>query len=395
MRILSQIRLIRKRHGSLKGALLFGAMVFLTTSQGDAAGAPRDRIEAVVSRTIAPLMAKERIPGMAVGVVVDGSSYAFMYGVASLQTKQPVTAETLFEVGSVSKTFTATLAAYAQDRGDLSLSQKVGSYLPALADTPFGNATLLNLGTHTAGNVPMQVPETADSDAALIDYLRAWRPSASVGAYRAYSNIGIGVLGLITAKTMGQKFATLAERQLFPAFGLTNTYINVPASKMSEYAEGYKSDGTPIRMSPGELWQETYGVRTCVTDLNRFMEANMGLIQLDPTWKRAALQTHIGYFQAGVMTQDLVWEQYPYPVRLKALLEGTGMIGNVVPVVALRPPLQPQAATWLNKTGSTNGFSTYIAFVPGKRIGIIMLANKSYALAERVRAAFQILSSLP
>jgi beta-lactamase class C len=70
------------------------------------------------------------------------------------------------------------------------------------------------------------------------------------------------------------------------------------------------------------------------------------------------------------------------------------MIEKAVPVTALRPPLQPQAAAWLNKTGSTNGFSTYIAFVPAKRVGIVMLANKSYELSERVTAAFQILSSL-
>lgn len=375
-------------------ALLFGSMLLTTTSESYAAGSPRDRIKAVAAQTIGPLMAKERIPGMAVGLVVDGKPYIFTYGVASKQTMRPVTPETLFEIGSVSKTFTATLASYAQFRGDLSLSQKVSAYLPALAGTPLGNATLINLGTHTAGDFPMQVPDAADNDAALIDYLRTWRPTGSVGTYRVYSNIGIGTLGLITAKRMGEDFAALEEQQLFPAFGLTNTYVNVPRSRISEYAQGYRIDGTPIRMKPGELWQETYGVRTCVTDLDRWIEANMGLTQLDPTWARAMLQTHLGYFQAGVMTQDLIWEQYPYPVALKALLEGTAMIGNAVPVATLRPPLQPQAAAWLNKTGSTNGFSTYIAFVPASRIGIVMLANKSFRLSERVAAAFQILSSL-
>ncbi|HEY2476550.1 MAG TPA: class C beta-lactamase [Candidatus Cybelea sp.] len=377
-----------------KAALLFGAALFVTTSECHAAGDPSDRIAAVVNQTIAPLMAKEHIPGMAVGIVVDGTPYAFTYGVASKQTMERVTPATLFEIGSVSKTFNATLASYAQLRGDLSFSQTVGTYLPALAGTPIGSATLINLGTHTAGNFPMQVPDAADSDAELIDYLRTWHPNGSIGTYRVYSNIGIGTLGLITAKRMGQDFAALEEQQLFPALGLTNTYVNVPPSRMSEYAQGYRSDGTPIRMVPGELWQETYGVRTCVTDLDRYMQANMGLIQLDPTWEQALSQTHVGYFRAGVMTQDLIWEQYSYPVALKTLLEGTAMIEKAVPVTALQPPLQPQSAAWLNKTGSTNGFSTYIAFVPTKRVGIVMLANKSYGLSERVTAAFQILSSL-
>lgn len=378
----------------VKTALLFCALLLVTTPAGNAAVGPRDRLEALVNRTIAPLMAKERIPGMAVGIVVDGTPYVFTYGVASKTTMQPVTPETLFEIGSVSKTFTTTLASYAQVRGDLSFFQKVGTYLPALSGTTFGDATLVNLATHTAGNLPMQVPAAADSDAALIDYLRTWHLNGSIGAYRVYSNIGIGTLGLIAAKSMGKSFATLAEQQLFPAFGLRNTYINVPQSRMAVYAEGYKGDGTPIRMTPGELWQESYGVRTCVTDLERWIEVNMGVIQVDPMWERAVLQTHVGYFQAGVMTQDLIWEQYAYPVALKSLLEGTAMIGNAVPVTALRPPLQPQAGTWLNKTGSTNGFSTYVAFVPAKRAGIVMLANKSFPLSERVTAAFQILSAL-
>ena len=375
-----------------KAALLSGA-IFLAMASGGRSADPRDRVETIVNQTIVPLMAKEQIPGMAVGIVANGTPYAFTYGVASTRTMQPITSKTLFEVGSVSKTFTATLASYAQLRGKLSFSQSVGGYLPALAGTPFGNATLINLGTHTAGELPMQVPDAADSEAALIDYLRAWRPTGS-GVYRVYSNIGIGILGLITAKSMGGDFAALEEQQLFPALGLSNTYINVPRSKMPEYAQGYRSDGTPIRMVPGELWQETYGVRTCVADLNRYIEANMGLIQVDPRWERALLQTHVGYFQAGVMTQDLIWEQYPYPVALKTLLDGTAMIGKAVPATALRPALQPEAATWLNKTGSTNGFSTYIAFVPAQRVGIVILANKSLPLSERVRAAFQILSSL-
>ncbi|MDN6020500.1 MAG: serine hydrolase, partial [Enterobacterales bacterium] len=58
------------------------------------------------------------------------------------------------------------------------------------------------------------------------------------------------------------------------------------------------------------------------------------------------------------------------------------------------PPLPPQENVWINKTGSTNGFGAYIAFVPAKKMGIVMLANKNYSIDQRVTVAYKILSSL-
>ena len=94
-------------------------------------------IRSAVDRAIRPVMAKYGIPGLAAGVLVDGKAYVFCYGVASADTRQPVTRETLFEIGSISKTFTATLATYAQVSGYLSLSDNVSKYLPELQHSPF------------------------------------------------------------------------------------------------------------------------------------------------------------------------------------------------------------------------------------------------------------------
>jgi len=96
------------------------------------------------------------------------------------------------------------------------------------------------------------------------------------------------------------------------------------------------------------------------------------------------------------MTQDLIWEQYAYPVQLNSLLEGNS--GKVAyetnAVTALNPPQPPREAVWINKTGATNGFSGYVAFVPAKKVGIVVLANKSYPNEPRIRLAYRILNEL-
>jgi beta-lactamase class C len=356
----------------------------------------QDSVRSVVDAAVAPLMKQYQIPGMAVGIALAGQPYLFNYGVKSLETRKPVMRDTLFEIGSVSKTFTATLASYAAVTGRLSLADNVGRYVPSLRGSAFGGASLLSLGTHTPGGLPLQVPDGIQSDDELIAYLKQWKPAYPSGTYRTYSNVGIGMLGFVTAKSMDQNFVALMQGRLFPMLGLKNTYINVPAAKMADYAQGYTTDGAPIRMKAGVLWSEAYGIRTTAPDLLRFVEANMRMIALDATLQRAITQTHTGYFQAGVMTQDLIWEQFPYPVTLQALLQGNSaaMLFNATPVSRIVPPERPRNDVWINKTGSTNGFSTYVAFVPQERLGIVILANKSYPIPDRVRLAYRIVTQL-
>jgi beta-lactamase class C len=366
------------------------------TAAVHAADADSARIRHTVDDTIKPLMALHGIAGMAVGVVVDGRPYVFDYGLASKETKQPVTGDTLFELGSVSKTFTATLASYAQQEGDLSLNDPVSTYLPSLAGSEFGKVSLLNLGTHTPGGLPLQVPDEVHDNDQLIQYFKTWRPAQPPGTIRTYANPGIGTLGLITAKSMKQDFDALMQTRLFPALGLKHSYMEVPAAKQRDYAQGYAKDDRPVRMKGGVLSSEAYGVRSTAADMTRFLQINMNLVKIDPAFQRAVTATHTGYYRAGPMTQDLIWEQYPYPAALQSLLDGNGqaMILNATPVTAIDPPQPPRDDVWINKTGSTNGFGTYVAFVPKARVGIVMLANRNIPNDERVKAAYAIITSL-
>jgi beta-lactamase class C len=373
-------------------AVLCVAVLLPTNSH--AADDDETKVGKVVAQAIRPIMQRYGVPGMAVGIVIKGQSYD--YGVASKATGRPVASNTLFEIGSVSKTFTATLAAYAQVTGRLSLAESASKYLPSLRGSSFDTVSLLNLGTHTSGGLPLQVPDDITNNDQLMQYFQNWKPTYAPGTYRTYSNPSIGMLGMIAARSMNGSFVALMEDKLFSGLGMKNTYLEVPKAQSENYAQGYTKTDAPIRMAPGVLAAEAYGIRTTAGDMLRFIEANMNMLGLDETLQRAITDTHTGYFQIGAMTQDLIWEQYPYPVGLKDLLAGNSakVVLEANPATKLDPPLQPRDDVLINKTGSTNGFGAYAAFVPEKKIGIVLLANKDYPIDARVTVAHEILTRL-
>jgi len=83
-----------------------------------------------------------------------------------------------------------------------------------------------------------------------------------------------------------------------------------------------------------------------------------------------------------------------WPASLDVLLAGNSTAMALQAHAVTRPAPPPQGDILVNKTGSTNGFGAYAAFVPARRIGVVLLANRNYPNAERVRAAYAILQAL-
>ncbi len=380
-----------RRHPRLAAALLAFAATLLPAL---AAGSDQDAtVREAVDAAVKPVIERYGIPGLAVAVTIDGRRHFMDYGVASKDHRIPVTRETLFELGSISKTFTATLATLAAVEDRLSLTDPVGRHMPELKGSALDRVRLLDLATHTAGGFPLQLPAAVKDQKQLIAYYRAWTPKAPPGTQRSYANPSIGLLGLATARAMGASFETLAG-QLFRDLGLQHTFIDVPEAEMASYAWGYGRDGKPVRVSDALLVAEAYGVKSNAVDMLRFLEANMGVGTVPEKLARALRATRTGYFRSGGLIQDLVWEHYPYPVALDTLVAGNRMNQKVHPAAAIDPPMAPRDDVIVNKTGSTLGFGAYVAFVPGKRIGIVMLANKAYPNEARVEAAHRVLSRL-
>ena len=378
--------------------ILLALFIALVTSEPaeSAAAAEKNALQATVDQAVRPVMAQYGIPGMTVGVTVDGRHATFEYGVASKATGQPVDTSTLFEIGSITKTFTASLVSYAQVTGRLSLSDRVSADFPPLRGTSFDHIRLVNLGTYTAGGLPLQFPDAVQTDEDAMRYYAHWKPSHEAGTYRRYSNASIMLLGVVAAARLHSSFSSLMQSLIFAPLGMHSTFLSVPGNQWSRYAQGYTDAGIPKRMKLGPLALEAYGIRTTASDMLRFIDANLNMVHVSPALSSAITATHTEYYRAGPMTQDLVWEQYQYPASLSTLLQGNSeqMIFDENKVTKIDPPVIASGDVLLDKTGSTNGFGAYVAFIPRRKLGIVVLATKSYPIDARVSLAYKILSRL-
>ncbi len=360
-----------------------------------ASGALAQQHSGAIDAAVKPVMTKYQLPGMAIAVLRDGKTHFYNYGVASKQSQTPVSEQTLFEIGSLSKTFTAALASYAVEQGKMDWRDPVSRRMPELKNSAFDRVTLLNLATHTSG-LPLFVPDSVQDTPQLMAWYKAWRLPSPPGSRRVYSNLGIGLLGMISARQLELPFKQAMEQRLLPAMGMHHTWIEVPQDKMGDYAQGYNKEDQPVRVTPGPLDAESYGLKSSSADLIRWLAVNMGQQKVDNDWQKAVSATHHGYFHTRDFTQAMMWEYYPWPVSEEKLVAGNSgkRILNGMRASAIMPPTVASVSTWYNKTGSTNGFSTYAVFIPAENTAVIMLANKWFPNDDRVQLVREIISKL-
>ncbi|SEP05435.1 class C beta-lactamase [Pseudomonas sp. Snoq117.2] len=342
------------------------------------------------------VMAEQDIPGLAVGVTAPGLRRLYYFGTADRRSGQAVDAATLFEIGSLSKTYTATLGGYAAATGRLRLDETVAQVRPALAGSAIGQASLLQLATYSAGGLPLQFPDSVTTDDQTTAFYRAFQPPFPAGSRRLYSNPSIGLFGALAAQRLDEPFATALQRHVLTPLGLSHTYLQVPAAAQAHYAWGHGKNDQPLRVNPGAYAEEAYGIKTTAGDLLGFVEANLTPDRLPAPLAKAIDATQRGYYRSGAMTQGLGWEAYAYPLPKARLLAGNtpAMALEPQPVDWQHPPLPATGARLLNKTGSTNGFGAYALLIPERRIGLVILANRNYPNSARIETAWRILQQL-
>lgn len=350
----------------------------------------------VVERTITPLMKTQAIPGMAVAVIYEGHPYYFTFGKADTAANRPVTQQTLFELGSISKTFTGVLGGDAIARGEISLNDQATQYWPELTGKQWQGIRLLDLATYTAGGLPLQVPDDVTDTDSLLHFYQTWQPQWKPGTTRLYANASIGLFGALAVKPSGMSFEKAMTTRVLKPLNMAHTWINVPKAEEKHYAWGYR-DGNAVHVSPGMLDAEAYGVKTNIRDMANWVMANIAPDRIqDASLKQGIALAQSRYWRVGSMYQGLGWEMLNWPVNAKTVIDGSDNKVALAPLPATEvdPPAPPVKASWVHKTGSTGGFGSYVAFIPEKNLGIVMLANKSYPNPARVETAYRILDAL-
>ena len=230
-------------------------------------------------------MAETKTPGVAVGMLLDGRAYAQGFGVTNVSVPAPVDTDTLFQIGSTGKTFTATAIMRLIERGELDLDVPVRRYLPdfRLRDPDVQRrVTLRHLLTHTGGWAGDLFPDTGRGEDALARAVAALRKVPQLtplGAAWHYNNAGFYVAGRILEKITGMSYERAIKELVLDPLGMTHSFFLAEELLPHRVATGHAEHrGKQI---PQPWWglrsvAPAGGLVSDVVDQLRWAEFNLG-----------------------------------------------------------------------------------------------------------------------
>jgi CubicO group peptidase (beta-lactamase class C family) len=328
--------------------------------------------DAAVQALLTERIAQKRAVGLAAVLYDKGKTRIVTAGVARADGP-PIAAGTEFEIGSVTKTFTALLLADAVARGRATLDDPVTKYVDAKGLARDGaTVTLGQLATHSSGlpRLPRNLAPAnpadpyADYDAAkLLAFLEGDVLQREPGSAYEYSNLGAGLLGYALTKSGGGYETVLRERVLAP-MDMLDTAITLSPSQRSRFASGHDIELHPVGPWRLDALAGAGALRSTPSDMAKYLEA-----AVDPSgsplaaaWK--LVETPIADGPSPSLRMALAWHV--------ATREGRSIV-------------------WHN--GQTGGFATMMAFDPIAREGVVVLSNAAIGVDD---LAFHLLdASIP
>ncbi len=305
---------------------------------------------------------------------VNGEPHTYYYGYADPKTQSPVTDKTIFELGSISKVMTSILFAQEIDYAKMALTDPVRKYLPDLAPG-FDKVTLQELATHTGG-LPFQLPANVQTADQANAYLANFQPK-NMNEEWQYSNVGIGLLGAAIEKETEKDFANLYRRRILNTLGMV-VGTEVSPAMMKYYAVGHDKTGNAVAASDFGLYPSAWAVKSTGRDMQRFLSAAIGLPGTSPRLFYPIRMTQVVYVKTPDHYQGLGWQIHPLNADSISELTNAPERNELGPMdvdeVYLRPVYSGN--TLIDKTGTTNGFKAYIAVIPNKKAGIMVMVNK-------------------
>jgi CubicO group peptidase (beta-lactamase class C family) len=215
-------------------ALIF-ALVFAFSAKADE-----------VDRFVRAVMQERKVPGAAIAVVKNGKTVKKQgYGVASVEFNVPVTAETVFEIGSITKQMTGAGILLLVEEGKINLDEKISVYLPNTPEA-WRNVTVRNLLTHTSGiksytaiGVGFELTKRLKRDD-FIKALAQYPLDFETGSRYSYSNSGYNLLGFIIEAVSGKSYWDFMRERIFQKLGMTHTFDRDPKYIVKNRATGYE-----------------------------------------------------------------------------------------------------------------------------------------------------------
>jgi CubicO group peptidase (beta-lactamase class C family) len=193
-------------------------------------------------------MRRLSVPGVAVGLFHDGREHLAGFGITSVENPLPVTADTLFQIGSTTKTLTGTIVMRLVEQGLIDLDAPVKSYLPELIlqdKAAEATVTTRHLLTHMGGWLGDFFRETGSGDDALARYVAEMAGLPQVvpaGALWSYNNAGFGLAGRVIEVVTGQTYEAVAQAMVLDPLGMDNSFF-FPADVISRrFAVGHRVD---------------------------------------------------------------------------------------------------------------------------------------------------------
>jgi len=325
------------------------------------AGAQQVNVEQIVAQNVQAILPENgRGGGVAVAVRMNGKAEFFNYGFANLARNERVTADSIFNLGSVGKVFATTSLAEAVKQGQLSLDDPVAKYVTELQrGGDIRRVTLGQLASHTSGlpRVPQQYEHWHRGNYTWPDFVRflnSWKagPNHEPGQQYLYSNAAMVLLRVALERRFNTRFAALMHDRITGPLGMSSTALPLPRDLLGRAVQGYNPMGRPIGR-PGEEsgvfeWPGAGQIYSSSRDMATFLAANMG-----------ELPDHRPMENAMALAQQPV---FTVNAHLKLGLAWQNVSGGNLRI--------------LDKNGGLNNTSTYIGFAPQPKLGVVILVNR-------------------
>lgn len=355
--------------------ILGGALPTLAQSQAMPAAvsgsAERDDgLRALVDEIVQPAVAERKIPGLIVAISRHGQRRYFSYGDRDREVLQR---DTIVEIGSITKVFTTALFAQALTGGHIAPNVSIQAYLPGITLRPCARqVTPLELADFTSGmpELPDNAPErVADrsienyTEGDFMAWLEGWSPANDgqcvLPARYRYSNVSVGLLGIILRKAFGMPWPSLVTQRITGPLGMVDTAITVAPENAARRAQGHGPLGRAVMPWPMYAWYAAGALRSTAQDMLTFGEAALGHASVNgasvpPALTRALQRTMTPIYQpeGKRFAQAMAWAVEP------------GQGGSGIPAVTY-------------KDGGTNGFNSVIVIVPATDTAVFIVANKA------------------